>query len=96
MSTTTSTRISGLLKVLLPPFESTEQLQGRRGRRHWQVDQLGRAGDVDVVFGPCARKKSSRTSPSPMASGVNRKDVMYNDLHHHWPRPTIRPGVEGG
>jgi tungstate transport system substrate-binding protein len=78
MSTTTSTQDSGLLKVLLPPFEK---------RNSCKVDvvavgtgqalKLGEAGDVDVVF-VHARKLEDKFVADGF--GVNRKDVMYNDF----------------
>lgn len=78
MSTTTSTENSGLLKVLLPPFER---------QNHCRVDvvavgtgaalKLGEAGDVDVVF-VHARKLEDRFVAAGF--GVNRRDVMYNDF----------------
>lgn len=78
MSTTTSTQDSGLLTVLLPPFEQ---------KNHCKVDvvavgtgqalKLGEAGDVDVVF-VHARKLEEKFVADGF--GVNRKDVMYNDF----------------
>lgn len=78
MSTTTSTENSGLLKVLLPPFERQNSCR---------VDvvavgtgaalKLGEAGDVDVVF-VHARKLEDRFVAAGF--GVNRRDVMYNDF----------------
>lgn len=78
MSTTTSTENSGLLKVLLPPFERQNDCQ---------VDviavgtgkalKLGEAGDVDVVL-VHARKLEDKFVADGF--GVNRKDVMYNDF----------------
>ena len=78
MSTTTSTENSGLLKVLLPPFEAQSQCK---------VDviavgtgkalKLGEAGDVDVVF-VHARKLEDKFVAD--GYGVDRKDVMYNDF----------------
>lgn len=78
MSTTTSTENSGLLKVLLPPFERQNQCR---------VDviavgtgaalKLGEAGDVDVVF-VHARQLEDRFMAAGF--GVNRRDVMYNDF----------------
>ncbi len=78
MSTTTSTENSGLLSVLLPPFEK---------RCSCKVDvvavgtgkalKLGEAGDVDVVF-VHARSLEDRFVASGF--GVNRRDVMYNDF----------------
>jgi tungstate transport system substrate-binding protein len=78
MSTTTSTENTGLLNVLLPPFEQ---------RCHCKVDviavgtgkalKLGEAGDVDVVL-VHARKLEDKFMAEGF--GVNRRDVMYNDF----------------
>jgi tungstate transport system substrate-binding protein len=78
MSTTTSTRNSGLLKVLLPPFEKANNCK---------VDviavgtgkalKLGARGDVDVVF-VHARKAEDKFVAD--GYGVDRKDVMHNDF----------------
>ncbi len=78
MSTTTSTENSGLLSVLLPPFEK---------RFHCKVDvvavgtgkalKLGEAGDVDVVF---VHARSLEDKFVADGFGVNRRDVMYNDF----------------
>lgn len=78
MSTTTSTENSGLLAVLLPPFEK---------KFGCQVDviavgtgkalKLGEAGDVDIVF-VHARTLEDRFVANGF--GVNRRDVMYNDF----------------
>jgi tungstate transport system substrate-binding protein len=78
MSTTTSTENSGLLKVLLPPFE-------RENNCHVDVVavgtgaalKLGETGDVDVVF-VHARQLEDRFVAAGF--GVNRRDVMYNDF----------------
>jgi tungstate transport system substrate-binding protein len=78
MSTTTSTENSGLLSVLLPPFEK---------KYDCKVDvvavgtgkalKLGEAGDVDVVF-VHARKLEDKFVANGF--GVDRRDVMYNDF----------------
>src|SRR5512147_1574786 len=78
MSTTTSTENSGLLSVLLPPFEK---------RHGCKVDvvavgtgkalKLGEAGDVDVVF---VHARSLEDKFVANGYGVNRRDVMYNDF----------------
>ena len=78
MSTTTSTDNSGLLNVLLPPFQK---------RFNVRVDvipvgtgkalKLGSNGDVDVVF-VHARKAEDKFVADGF--GVNRRDVMYNDF----------------
>ena len=78
MSTTTSTENSGLLDLLLPPFEKRYKLR---------VDvipvgtgkalQLGRNGDVDIVFVHARRAEDRFVAEG---YGVNRRDVMYNDF----------------
>ncbi|PWB66469.1 MAG: tungsten ABC transporter substrate-binding protein [Deltaproteobacteria bacterium] len=78
MSTTTSTENSGLLSVLLPPFEK---------RYNCKVDvvavgtgkslKLGETGDVDVVF---VHARSLEDKFVANGYGVNRRDVMYNDF----------------
>ena len=78
MSTTTSTQNSGLLDVLLPPFEKANNCK---------VDviavgtgkalKLGSRGDVDVVF-VHARKAEDKFVADGF--GVDRKDVMHNDF----------------
>ena len=78
LSTTTSTENSGLLKVLLPPFEQ---------KYDCKVDvvavgtgkslKIGEAGDADIVL-VHARKLEDKFVADGF--GVNRKDVMYNDF----------------
>lgn len=78
MSTTTSTDNSGLLDVLLPPFEK---------RFNVKVDvipvgtgkalKLGSNGDVDVVF---VHAKKAEDKFVADGFGVNRRDVMFNDF----------------
>jgi tungstate transport system substrate-binding protein len=78
MSTTTSTENSGLLDVLLPPFEK------RYGVKVHVIAvgtgkalKLGENGDVDVVF---VHDRESEERFVTDGSGVNRRDVMYNDF----------------
>ncbi len=78
LATTTSTENSGLLNVLLPPFEELFNLK---------VDviavgtgaaiKLGENGDADVLLthDPEAEDKFIQEG-----HGVNRRDVMYNDF----------------
>jgi tungstate transport system substrate-binding protein len=78
MSTTTSTDNSGLLKVLLPPFEKkynchVDVIAVGTGRSL----KLGEAGDVDVVF---VHARSLEDAFVASGYGVNRRDVMYNDF----------------
>lgn len=78
LATTTSTDNSGLLEVLLPPFEQ---------RFGVQVDviavgtgkalKLGENGDVDAVL-VHAREAEDRFVADGF--GVNRRNVMYNDF----------------
>jgi len=78
MATTTSTENSGLLKLLLPEYES------RCGCRVQVISvgtgkamELGKNGDVDVVL-VHAREAEDRFVAE--GHGVNRRDVMYNDF----------------
>ncbi|MBI5575605.1 MAG: substrate-binding domain-containing protein [Deltaproteobacteria bacterium] len=78
MSTTTSTENSGLLAVLLPPFEKKygckiDVIAVGTGKSL----KLGETGDVDVVF-VHARKLEDKFVADGF--GVNRRDVMYNDF----------------
>lgn len=78
MSTTTSTQDSGLLKVLLPPFEKKNNCKvDVIAVGTGQALKIGEAGDVDVVF-VHARKLEDKFVADGF--GVNRKDVMYNDF----------------
>jgi tungstate transport system substrate-binding protein len=78
MSTTTSTQDSGLLKVLLPPFEKKNNCKvDVVAVGTGQALKLGEAGDVDVVF-VHARKLEDKFVADGF--GVDRKDVMYNDF----------------
>jgi tungstate transport system substrate-binding protein len=78
MSTTTSTENSGLLAVLLPPFENkygckVDVVAVGTGK----ALKLGEAGDVDVVF-VHARTLEDRFVRAGF--GVDRRDVMHNDF----------------
>lgn len=78
LSTTTSTDNSGLLNVLLPPFEKqcnckVDVIAVGTGK----ALKLGEQGDVDVVL-VHARALEDRFVAN--GYGVNRRDVMYNDF----------------
>ena len=78
MSTTTSTENSGLLRVLLPPFEkecgcAVDVIAVGTGK----ALKLGEAGDVDLVF-VHARTLEDRFVADGF--GIDRRDVMYNDF----------------
>lgn len=92
LATTTSTRDSGLLDLLLPPFE------GQQGMR---VDviaagtgkalKLGEMGDVDVLF---VHARSAEDDFMAAGHGVRREDVMYNSFELLGPA-TDPAGVQG-
>ncbi len=78
MSTTTSTDNSGLLDVLLPPFEEMlnvkiDVIAVGTGK----ALALGANGDVDIVF---VHARPSEDKFVADGNGVNRRDVMYNDF----------------
>ena len=78
MSTTTSTENSGLLAVLLPPFEKkfgckVDVIAVGTGKSL----KLGETGDVDVVF---VHARSLEDKFVADGFGVNRRDVMHNDF----------------
>lgn len=78
ISTTTSTENSGLLNVLLPPFEKMHNCK---------VDviavgtgkalKLGEAGDVDAVL---VHSRKAEDKFVADGYGIDRRDVMYNDF----------------
>lgn len=78
MSTTTSTENSGLLRVLLLPFEkecgcAVDVIAVGTGK----ALKLGEAGDVDVVF---VHARALEDRFVAQGYGVDRRDVMYNDF----------------
>lgn len=78
MSTTTSTDNSGLLNVLLPPFEKqcnckVDVIAVGTGK----ALKLGEQGDVDVVL---VHARALENKFVANGFGVNRRDVMYNDF----------------
>lgn len=87
LATTTSTANSGLLDVLLPPFEKrfnirVDVIPVGTG----QALKLGERGEVDVVL---VHARSLEDRFVEAGFGVNRRDVMYNDFviagHPHDP-----------
>jgi tungstate transport system substrate-binding protein len=78
MATTTSTENSGLLSVLLPPFEKefnvkVDVIAVGTGK----ALKLGENGDVDVVF---VHSREAEDEFVEKGFGVNRRDVMQNDF----------------
>lgn len=78
LATTTSTKDSGLLDVLLPVFEEetgyeVEVLSMGTGK----AIKTGELGDADVILVHARAAEDKFVSDG---FGVNRKDVMYNDF----------------
>ena len=78
LATTTSTDNSGLLKELLPPFETmfdarVDVIAVGTGK----ALALGENGDVDIVL---VHARSAEDQFVEKGYGVNRRDVMYNDF----------------
>jgi len=78
MATTTSTENTGLLNVLLPPFEQkfnvkVDVIAVGTGK----ALTLGENGDVDIVF---VHAKEAEDKFVNDGYGINRRDVMYNDF----------------
>jgi len=78
LATTTSTENSGLLGVLLPPFEEkfgikVDVIAVGTGK----ALTLGENGDVDVVL---VHARAAEDKFIEEGYGVNRRDVMYNDF----------------
>jgi len=78
LATTTSTDNSGLLKVLLPPFERmfdarVDVIAVGTGK----AIALGKNGDVDIIL---VHARSAEDKFVADGYGVNRRDLMYNDF----------------
>jgi tungstate transport system substrate-binding protein len=78
LATTTSTHNSGLLDVLLPPFEEREGIDIQvipvgTG----QALALGRRGDADVVL---VHARTREDAFIEAGHGVDRRDIMWNDF----------------
>ena len=78
LATTTSTENSGLLEVLLPPFEEkygikVDVIAVGTGK----ALKLGENGDVDIVL---VHDQSAEEKFLLEGYGVNRREVMYNDF----------------
>ncbi len=78
LATTTSTDNSGLLKAILPDFETrygaeVEVIAVGTG----QAIELGENGDADVILVHARAREDAFVADG---YGVNRQDVMYNDF----------------
>jgi tungstate transport system substrate-binding protein len=78
LATTTSTDNSGLLGILLPPFEKQTGMQVHViAVGTGKALRLAREGDVDVVLVHARKAEDALVNDG---FGVNRRDVMYNDF----------------
>ncbi|MFZ0469271.1 MAG: substrate-binding domain-containing protein [Thiogranum sp.] len=78
LATTTSTDNSGLLAVLLPPFEKSTHIKVHViAVGTGKALRLAREGDVDVVLVHARKAEDALVNDG---YGVNRRDVMYNDF----------------
>jgi tungstate transport system substrate-binding protein len=78
LATTTSTDNSGLLSVLLPPFEQKYNVKiDVIAVGSGKALKLGENGDVDVVL---VHARNAEDEFIEKGFGVNRRDVMYNDF----------------
>src|SRR5712664_2286995 len=78
MATTTSTDNSGLLKAILPKFESSSGLKVQViSVGTGKAMKLGENGDVDVLL---VHSRPDEDRFVAQGFGVNRRDVMYNDF----------------
>ena len=78
LATTTSTENSGLLKAILPRFESASGLKVQViSVGTGKAMKLGENGDVDVLL---VHSRPDEDLFVAQGFGVNRRDVMYNDF----------------
>jgi tungstate transport system substrate-binding protein len=78
LSTTTSTEDSGLLDVLLPPFEELFNIKvDVIAVGSGKAITLGENGDVDILL---VHARVAEDKFVQDGYGVNRRDVMYNDF----------------
>jgi tungstate transport system substrate-binding protein len=78
LATTTSTENSGLLRAILPKFESASGLRVRViSVGTGKAMRLGENGDVDVIL---VHSRPDEDRFVAQGFGVNRRDVMYNDF----------------
>src|SRR6476659_7155141 len=78
LATTTSTENSGLLKVILPQFEAASGLKVHViSVGTGKAMKLGENGDVDVLL---VHSRPDEDRFVAAGFGVERRDVMYNDV----------------
>src|SRR5258707_6734764 len=78
LATTTSTENSGLLKAIVPRFESASGLKVQViSVGTGKAMKLGENGDVDVLL---VHSRPDEDQFVAQGFGVDRRDVMYNDF----------------
>ncbi|MFV1959055.1 MAG: substrate-binding domain-containing protein [Planctomycetota bacterium] len=78
LATTTSTRDSGLLDWLLPPFEAATGIEVQVvAVGTGQALALGRRGDADLLLVHARRREDAFLAAG---DGLERRDVMWNDF----------------
>jgi tungstate transport system substrate-binding protein len=92
LGTTTSVDNTGLLKVLLPPFEKmlnvrVDAIAVGTGK----AMELGKNGDVDVIL---VHAREAEEQFIKEGSGVNHREVMFNDFVILGP-PDDPAGIKG-
>lgn len=93
LATTTSTHDTGLLELILPPFEkkldiTVDVISVGTGK----AIRLGENGDVDVILVHAREAEEKFVNDG---HGVNRRDVMYNDFVLLGPKDDPA-GIRGG
>ena len=92
LATTTSTRDSGLLDLLLPPFEKQHQVRvDVIASGTGKALKLGEMGDVDVLF---VHARQAEDAFMLAGHGIRREEVMFNTFELLGP-PTDPAGVRG-
>ncbi len=92
LATTTSTRDSGLLDVLLPRFQQQTGIEVRVvAVGSGQALELGRRGDADVLL---THSPAAEAEFLADGSGIERRPVMHNDFVLVGP-PADPAGVRG-
>lgn len=92
LATTTSTRDSGLLEFLLPPFEKKEGIEVQViAVGTGQALEQGKRGDADLVF---VHARSLEDEFVAKGHGTDRRDVMWNDFIVLGP-PSDPAGIKG-
>ncbi len=78
LATTTSTENSGLLQILLPPFEQQNNIQVHViAVGTGQAIKIGERGDADILM---VHAKAQEEAFVAAGFGVERFDLMYNDF----------------